>query len=370
MIKVLLLSVLTLNLYAAQKYNYFFEIKKSKQSSAEKMFKNYGLKLTKNSWRLKLTDKMAESLFKTGLFEYLEKETISKLDIDDSAAIEKAVTNRNWHMEKLKVAKAWKTTTGKKDIVVAVCDSGVDATRPEFKNKILKGWNFIDGNEDTSPNTNHGTAVAGFVAASFTEGYASTGSAPGIKILPGKIVTTRGSVPTSAMLGCIRWAADKGAKVINVSMTGVNSSSSASAARYAYNKGALVVWAAGNANRTRSWKDRKEILAVGGTNRNNRRYRASWRYGSQRGHFVDVVAPGQSVNFMRINGGYGTGNGTSYSAPMVSGVAALIYSVKPSLTPEQVTYIIKSTARNLGKKKSFGSGLVDAYAAIELAKKY
>lgn len=371
MIKILLFTVLSLNIFAADKHTYLFEIKDSKAKIANKLFKKYNLKIDSSSWRLKLSPKMAESLLKTGLFKYIEKEEIIKLDIDDTISTEKGSINNNWHMEKLKVSKAWNTTTGSKDIIVAVCDSGVDVTRPELAGKVLKGWNFLDNNEDTSPNTNHGTAVSGFVAASYTQGYGSSGSAPGIKILPGKIVSKSGGVPTSAMHSCIRWAADKGAKVINVSMTGVQLSSSASAAKYANEKGALVVWAAGNANKTRkSWPNKKEILVVGGTNSYDKRYRASWRYASQRGPFVDIAAPGQNVRYLKRNGGYSSGNGTSYSAPMVSGVAALIYSIKPDLSPEQVTYILKSTARNLGSSWSFGSGLVDAYAAMELVKKY
>lgn len=371
MIKILLLFVITLNVYSADKHTYLFEIKDSKTLIANKLFKKYNLKIDASSWRLKLTPKMAESLLKTGLFEYIEKDEVIKLDIDETQNNQKNSKNKDWHMKRIKVSKAWNTTAGSKDLVVAVCDSGVDATRPELAQKVLKGWNFLENNEDTSPNTNHGTAVSGFVAASYNDGYGSSGSAPEVKILPGKIVTKSGGVPTSAMLGCIRWAADKGAKVINVSMTGVNSSSSHTAAKYAYNKGSLVVWAAGNANKTqKGWPNKKEILAVGGTNSQDKRYRASWRYASQRGPFVDIAAPGQDVRFLLRDGGYKSGNGTSYSAPMVSGVAALIYSIKPTLSPEQVTYILKSTARKLGSSWSFGSGLVDAHAATELAKKY
>lgn len=371
MIKILLTTVLALNLFAADKHTYFFEIKDSKTTIANKLFKKYNLNLTSDSWKLKLTPKMAESLLSTGLFKYIEKEQVFKIDIDDTKNLNKDSVKKDWHMKRIKVAKAWNTTAGSKDIIVAVCDSGVDITRPELAGKVLKGYNFIDNDEDTSPNTNHGTAVSGFVAASYSEGYGSSGSAPGIKILPGKIVRTNGGVPTNAMLSCIRWAADKGAKVINVSMTGVQLSSSATAARYAYEKGALVVWAAGNRNKTqKKWKNKKEILAVGGTDINDKRYYASWRYASQRGPFVDIAAPGENVRHLRRNGGYSSGNGTSYSAPMVAGVAALVYSLRPNLSPEQVTYILKSTARNLGSSWTFGAGLVDAYAAMELAKKY
>lgn len=372
MMKYLLAFIIVFNVFGVETYNYIFEIKASKNKEVQKLFKKLKIKSTSKSWRLRLTPKIAQYLESTKYFNFIEKDQVLKMDIDHSVNVHEKNLDTNWHMKKINIKKAWNTTKGSKDIIVAVCDSGVDVTRPELKGKVLKGWNFLEENEDTTPNTNHGTAVSGFLAASYSQEYGSSGSAPGIKILPGKIVSKSGGVPTSAMLGCIRWAADQGAKVINVSMTGVNSSSSHSAAKYAYEKGSLVVWAAGNANRTRRrWYNKKEILAVGGTNKSNSRYRASFRYGSQRGPFVDIVAPGQSVQFLRVGGGYGNGNGTSYSAPIVSGVAALVFSVNKKLTPDQVTEILKLSAKKIGSSSwSYGAGLVDAAAAVELAKKY
>ena len=366
---------------------FFFDWKKDisieEKYDVIKTLSDLGIKIDNDSWMLKLTKDQKKFVLELGAFAYLEKDgleqIIKPINRPDEVIINSNSTEwyKDWHLKRISVEQAWKITKGSSKVVVAVCDSGIASDHRELSGKILKGWNFIDGDDDTSPNTNHGTAVSGFIAASDINNYGAYGVAPNISILPGKIVTTSGGVPTSAMLSCIRWAAKKGAKVINVSMTGVNSNSSASAARYANSKGAIVVWAAGNQNYIRrSWRDRPEIIAVGGTDIDDNRYHAvvtrdgrTKHYGSNRGPFVDIAAPGEDLFTMRANGSFGRSNGTSYSAPLVSGVAALIFSVNPNLSPEQVTKILKSSATSMKDTNAFGSGIVNTEKALKLAQK-
>lgn len=369
--------------YGETKDKYFFEWDKdiTKVRRARYFLKKYKIKYNKSTWAIDLTKKQATKLLRTGAFRYLEKNSIQKIiDFNEplSSISEKgSMWSEGWHLSRINLLEAWKQTKGSRSVIVAVCDSGIDSNNIAFKGRVLAGWNFIDDNEDTSPNTNHGTSVSGFIAATDKSKLGMpSGVAPNVSILPGKIVTTTGGVPTDAMLSCIRWAADSGAKVINVSMTGVNSASSATAARYANSKGALVVWAAGNQNYYTRWRDKKEILAVGATDIEDNRYFAQVErsdgsfknFGSNTGYFVDIAAPGEDVYSLRIDGSFKRSNGTSYAAPIVSGVAALVYSINPRLSSKQVTRILEKSADDLGLSRSFGKGMVNAKRAVQMAK--
>jgi subtilisin family serine protease len=371
----MILAALNINAADASS-DYLLEWKEDGESiniaHAKNLLAEKGIIIDSDAWIAAIPEELIIKLRRTNAFEYIEKSTTIPLEkkTPKSFNIQKFLSpwTSTWHLEKLDYLKAWRITEGSADITVAVCDSGINATLPEFIGKILPGHNFIDNDSDTSPNTNHGTAVSSYIAAEYNSSNGFSGIAPGVRILPGKIVNKKYGVPQKAMLGCIRWAADQGAKVINVSMTGVNSRSSASAARYANKKGSIVVWAAGNQNMHTKWKDKFEIIAVGGTDIDNKRYQSGSKYGSNTGPFVDIVAPGEDVYHLNRDGSYGRGNGTSYSAPIVAGVAALIYSLNPNFTPREVLGFLNKGATNLNNPEYFGSGLVNAHRSLVLAK--
>lgn len=371
MTKILALLLISIQFaYAVAEKTYLLEWKENitplSKKSALKILNKNGKKFAANSWKLRMRPSTAKALKETNAFEYIEENKVYSLkNIEIAQEKMSSFMARDWHLDRMKVKETWKITKGSPSVIVAICDSGINQDLRAFKGKVLKGWNFIDGNTDTSPNTSHGTAVASYVAASGLNGAGISGIAPDVTLLPGKIVTKTGGVPTSAMLGCIRWAANQGAKVINVSMTGVNEWSSQSAARYANQKGAVVIWAAGNQNYSTRWTDKKEIIAVAGSDLNNRRYQAG-DFGSNTGYFVDITAPGEGVYFLSLDGSYRKSNGTSFSAPMIAAAAALLYSIKPDLTPAQVLRYLQRGARYLGNKRSFGAGLVDVRKSIEL----
>lgn len=366
--------------FAETKNLYFIkwksDLSQRKKQKRDRLSIKYNFKIESDQWKIALSASVAKKLSSLGLVDFIEKDRVLKLnpivhpEPKETLSLHSKMTKGEaslWHLERIRAFEAWQFTKGKKDTVVAVCDSGVQPLA-QFEGRLLPGRNFVDGDiDDTAPRSSHGTAVSAFIAAKNIEGNDYMGVAPNISILPGRIVGRKG-IPTSAMLACIRWAADQGAKVINVSMTGVEKRSSFEAAKYAEKKGALVVWAAGNRNVTkRRWRDRKEIVAVGGTNSSDNRYRSSWRYGSRRGPFVDIAAPGQSVQYLKPSGELRVSNGTSYSAPLVSGLAALIFSINPDFTPAQVREIIYSTAKRLGRSWSFGHGLIDSFEALKKA---
>lgn len=368
----LVISFMFINISIAEDTakTYLLEFKTNLTSYQKKQISLILPKADLNSWKVKLNNKQFRVLKKLNVFSYIEEDVITYLDkpIAENKMFN-SISANDWHLQKVNAYEAWKVSEGNKNTVIAICDSGINNQLKQFSNRVLSGHNFIDNDSDTSPNTNHGTAVAGFAASAGNGTIGSQGIAPKVSILPGKIVTTKGGVPTSAMLGCIRWAADKGAKVINVSMTGVNNKSSHSAAKYAYKKGAVVVWAGGNQNWRTKWKDKREILAVAASDfDDNRYYAAGGRYGSNTGHFVDITAPGEDVYHLNRDGSYGRGNGTSYSAPIVTGVLALMFSVNPKLTPEMAIEILLESSYDLNNEWFFGSGLVDAKKALLLTK--
>lgn len=335
------------------------------------------LKLPQGRFIASLEQDLAIQLIETGAFTYIEEDREIAAPISNDL-VEKSFdeVRRGWLLEKVNAKQAWNRTMGDPSIIVAFCDSGIDTKQPEFRGKVLQGWNFVGNNSNTnhyikqngSPNT-HGTSVASYIAANFDADYNTGGVAPNVSLLPGLITNASGNTSMGKISSCIRWATDKGAKVINVSISGSGSKSGWDAARYAFNRGAVVVWSSGNSNRLLSAANLPEMLVVGGTDINDERYHAitpNKTYGSNFGVSVDTVAPGEGI--FKPWGSHGKTNGTSYSAPIVSGVAALLFSRDPSLSPREVIRIIKESSTKLGREDYFGAGLVNARDALNLVR--
>ena len=262
-----------------------------------------------------------------------------------------------WQHPKIKAPAAWDLETGDGSVVVAICDTGVLSTHPDLAaNMQLPGRNVVLDNADTEPtNTDlshnqHGTFVAGCVAAVGNNNVGMTGVCWNAKILPIKVSdVASGSASTADLAEAITWAADNGADLINVSYSGFESSTTSSAAAYARGVGALVFYAAGNDNQDVSNKpDDANFILVGSTDSND--YRSSF---SNYGTPIDVVAPGTSVGSTTIDGSgdpaYAIGSGTSYACPITVGVAALMLSANSSLTVSQLETRLWSTTQDLGQ---------------------
>lgn len=321
-------------------------------------------------------NQVRKEMLASGNFEFVEFNTIEyQADNND------ILFNRQWQHDNIETKLAWNISQGNAKTLVAVCDSGIESEHEDLKGNINStlAWDFIGRDTDANPVTSHGTFVAGLIAAKANNSLGGAGVAPKVQIIPFRIANSEGGSSISTITQCIRRAADSGARVINVSFTGVNSSSVNSAGKYANSKGALLVYSAGNQGwDLPKWRDRKYVVAVGATNRTDNR----WTYineegnlrGSNIGPFVDLVAPGASVvsttTYIRHNPGsakYRSGSGTSYSAPIVSAVAGLIFSINPKLTPRQVENILKNSCDQIGSKYNFGSGRVNAHEAVKLA---
>jgi thermitase len=269
--------------------------------------------------------------------------------------------------------EAWEVTTGK-DIKVAVLDTGVATDNDDIAANVALHANFSTAatGED---NYGHGTHVAGIIAATRdTEGV--SGVCPDCSILDGKVLNDAGSGSTSSIVNGINWAVENGAKVINMSLgQRVSSRALEAAVNNAWNKGVVIVAAAGNAGTQAPIYPGAypNVIAVAATDNNDAK--ASF---STYGKWVDVAAPGVNVystfpkhpfEIGRQNGremGYDIASGTSMASPVVAGVAALAWSLDPGAPNASVRAKVESTADEImpGTGSYWAHGRVNACKAV------
>ena len=255
-------------------------------------------------------------------------------------------------------------TTGSSNITIAILDTGIEMTHPDLVPKIVPGRNIYNNNDDASDVFGHGTAVAGVAGAASNNGIGVASVAWGCGIMPVRISDPSGMATASNIASGLTWAADHDARVANISYYITGSKTISSAARYFQSKGGVVVAGAGNSGLMETIADDPYILTVGATDPQDVLY-----YYSNHGNNMDLVAPGNNTTTLR-GGQYGAGGGTSFSSPVVAGVAALIFSANPSLTPGQVADILKQTADDLGAAgwdSTYASGRVNAARAVSVA---
>ncbi len=265
---------------------------------------------------------------------------------------------------------AWDFTLGDPNVVIAILDTGVNTSHPEFAGRILPGYDFINNDTDPSDDNGHGTHVAGTAAAGTNNSIGNVGICGGCSILPVKILSNTGSGLWSQVAAGIVFAADNGADVINLSLGGYTPSSTMQAAiTYAQEKGVLVIAAAGNDHRSDNFYPAAfdNVMGVGATDNHD----VIWPL-SNYGSYVDVVAPGVTIfnTFNDMNNyysGYALYSGTSMASPHVAGLAGLLFSQNQNRTAEQVANLITSTAKDLGAPgwdPIYGWGRIDAGKAL------
>ncbi len=294
--------------------------------------------------------------------------------------------NDQWGIDTTKTtfANAWKLSTGKR-VTVAVVDTGVDATHPDLAGQVLAGRAFLAGvTNATALNARvdtcgHGTHVAGTIAALANNRIGVAGAAPSAKILPVKVLNSaiKCSGYSSDVANGIKWAANNGAKVINLSLGGASDDPAQDLAiGYARSRGVVVVAAVGNnhgpastcktvgTNAASYPGASKGVIGVGAID--SRFARGCF---SNTGSYVDVVAPGVTVlstypvaMTTRGYAPYVYMSGTSMATPHVAAAAALLLARWPGCTPYRVELRLESTARRLGgttRNNEYGYGLVD-----------
>jgi hypothetical protein len=272
-----------------------------------------------------------------------------------------------WHLPKIGAPAAWDITQGSASAVIAILDSGVDPTHPELAAKLVPGFNFVSQSTSTRDWNGHGTAVAGAAAAIGNNTAGVAGIAWQNKIMPVVVSDSAGFAFFSTIANGVTWAADNGAKVINLSFNGMASSSTVlAAAQYAIGKGAVVVAAAGNCGCVESAAEAPALISVSATNKSD-----GLATFSSRGNFVDISAPGVSVITTANGGGFLQGEGTSLASPIVAGVLGLMLAANPLLTPAELQTLLLANVDDLGPTgydTSFGHGRVNAGRAVAAAK--
>ena len=271
-----------------------------------------------------------------------------------------------WHLGKIQASGAWSVTTGSPAIIIAIADTGVDATHPDLVSKIVPGWNVVSNNSNTSDAYGHGTKVAGTAAAATNNGVGVASPAWGCLIMPVRVSEAGdGSSTVLDIANAIVWAAGHGARVVNVSYAVTGSGTVDSAAQKLQSKGGVVVVSAGNDGYTYTSGDDPYLITVSATDPNDVIY--SW---SSRGNIVDLAAPGCTGMTTTSGGGYASACGTSFSAPLTAGVAALMLSANPGLTAADVARILKQSADDLGAPgwdTTYAWGRLNAAQAVSLA---
>lgn len=324
-----------------------------------------------------------------------------------------------WYLEEIWAAEAWDQTTGDKEVIVAVLDSGMDTDHPDLAGNLwvnedeiygdgidndrngfiddIHGWDFLKSDPNPQPNfsseananaISHGTLVAGIIGAVGNNYTGVSGLAWNVNLMPLRIIDEYGVGSSYDVRKAIEYAVNNGADIINLSFTATETDFMLyNTLRWAHEEGVVIVTSVGNENADISQSpvypacydlntENRYVIGVGATNQNNQKAEFS-NYGAG---CVDVTAPGtdmfgtlyNSRSYLHFATMYGGPyEGTSIAAPIVSGVVALMKSVQPDLSPYQVDLLLRLTSDALSEdretRESLGAGRVNAWRAVDAA---
>ncbi|MFN3683716.1 MAG: S8 family serine peptidase [Fimbriimonadaceae bacterium] len=270
-----------------------------------------------------------------------------------------------WHLAKIQAPQAWDLSKGSQQVVIAIIDSGVDPNHPDLAPKLVPGWNVLNGTSSWADDNGHGTAVAGTAAAATNNAAGVAGVAWDCRIMPVKAAGADGYASSSSLYNGLVWAADNGARVANLSFKVTDNSFVTMGMQHFVSRGGVVTVSAGNDSAQATTPDNPNCLTVVATDSADQK--TSWSaYGSN----VDLSAPGSSILTTSRGGGYASWAGTSFSAPIVAGAAALLFAANPALTPQDVMQLLKQNADDLGvagPDNVYGYGRLNVRRALEAA---
>ena len=331
--------------------------------------RNGDIEQARPDYRARLTDAPNDTFFVS--YQYNLRNRGGILDISDD--IQPQMTSG----ADIKATPAWDAALGDPGVVIAVLDSGVDRTHPDLAAKVVSpGHDFANDDDDATDDNWHGTHVAGVAAADTNNAQGIAGVARNCMILPIKVAGADGTGFYSWIIDGLIWATDQGAAVINLSMGGdFDDPFLEDACKYAFDRGVVVVASAGNefgGPVVYPAAYDSYVLAVAATDYNDQP--ADF---SSSGPQVDVAAPGVYILGPVPQWYAGEGylpylfaSGTSQAAPHVSGMAALIKSLKPDLRPADIMRIIRYTADDVnasvdrGRDDHIGYGRINMERAL------
>jgi len=286
--------------------------------------------------------------------------------------------NQEWGLHVVEAPRAWYLSCGCPSALIAILDSGVDLAHPDLASKVRTDidYDFVNGDAVADDDYGHGTHVAGIAGAATNNTTGVAGLGWEATLLPLKVLDANGSGSSDKLATAIRYAADNGAAVINMSLGGLTSclSTVQQAVDYAYNRGVVLVAAAGNHGTQPNGEmfpaNCNHVLGVAATEPDDRI--ASY---SNYGNHVSVAAPGSEIyntgwpgdSQADCRSGYCYKWGTSMATPHVAGLAALVRAHYPSYTPGQVASAILDNAEDLGASgwdPYYGCGRINAHRAL------
>jgi subtilisin family serine protease len=277
---------------------------------------------------------------------------------------------------------AWDLTTGSPAIIIAVLDTGVDLAHPEFAGRLVPGYDFWNDDDDPSDDHGHGTACAGIAAAAGHNAQGVAGVAWGARIMPVKVLDHNSNGTSGSVASGIVWAVDQGARILSISIGAYHFSILEDAVAYAHAAGRPMFCAAGNGN----WPGLRYpagytayTIAVGALSPCNERKSPTscdgedW-WGSNHASSM-LLAPGVRIHTTDITGedGYtpddytATFNGTSAATPYAAGVGALVLSLNPALTPDELKQRLQGSCEDMGEfgaDPETGFGRLNAHLAV------
>jgi subtilisin family serine protease len=267
-------------------------------------------------------------------------------------------------LEKLKMLDVHRMVRGA-NVTIAVIDSEIDATHPDLMGVVAQRFSAVGGAPE-KPHP-HGTGMAGAIAAR----QKVLGTAPAARLLAVHAFSSNAAKAESTTFNILKgidWAVGQGARVINMSFAGPKDPSLERSLRLAYDKGIVLIAAAGNAGAKSPplfpGAD-PNVIAVTATDVDDKLF-----IGANRGKYVSVAAPGVDILVPAPENNYQLTTGTSVAAAEVSGIVALLLERNPKLTPADIRRILTASARRLGpgeRDDNFGSGLIDPLKALQLA---
>jgi thermitase len=292
-----------------------------------------------------------------------------------------------WGLVSIQAPQAWSLIADKAPVLIAVTDTGIDRTHSDVAPNIWQnpgeiagdgldndgngyvddtwGWDFVNNDNDPFDDNAHGTIV-GSVAAGVQDGSGVAGVCPWCRLASVKVLSAEGTGTLDQVANGITYAADIGARVINLSLAGsVGSLTLENAVNYAWSNGALVVAGAGNdgIEALRYPAAYANAMAIASTSAED--YHSC--FSNYAGGYISVAAPGELILSAKPNQEYGTFSGTSLSTPHVAGLGGLLFSQVLTRTNAEVRTLIESTASDLGPLGSdayFGAGRINALRAV------
>lgn len=316
--------------------------------------------------------------------EYIEPNYIYEANaiiLDGGKVPNDPLYGKQWNLRSINVESAWQETKGN-GVTVAVIDTGVTRVPDLQKTEFVSGYDFVNDRTLATDDNGHGTHVAGTIAQSTNNDYGVAGIAYEANVMPLKVLDSYGSGTVADIAEAIKFAADNDADVINMSLGGGGESQlMKEAIEYAYNKGVVIIAAAGNSNQNSAGYPARYPRVIGVSALDASGEKAPY---SNFGAGVDISAPGGSTAGGNEAGGilqntidaetgasiFASFQGTSMASPHVAGVAALIKAMGVE-DPEQIANVLKQSSRAIEQDplNHFGSGQLDAAAAVQLAAK-